>query len=121
MLKKRSLFNKLSKLEKRALATDQLYCDKCLELVQPIAPADDLGTTFYRCVNNHQTTKPINGTRRNELDALRKQSNKTHHAAEPIKLARLNDIENPAYADKPVVVIANVSSNSISYQVPAPK
>jgi hypothetical protein len=49
------------------------YCEKCLEPMHPIGPADDIGTTTYECTNKHQTTKPITKEQRDKSEALRQR------------------------------------------------
>lgn len=53
-----------------------------------------------------------------KLLKIEEQGNKKTETM-PIELSHLNDIENPAYAGNPVSVTVTISSNSVSYPIPA--
>lgn len=55
------------------LAHIDLYCEKCLQIMQPTNQADDIGTIVYECKNKHQTTNPITKEQRDNSEALRKR------------------------------------------------
>ena len=91
-------------------------CPSCGAEALKFSHTDDVGTEFFKC---EKCGAMCSLAQSKEKKALKESLTRAADEKKPVFLSHLNLIEDPNFANRPVVVEALVSSTSISYLCPS--